>query len=193
MQNFTPGVTIHRFLTKNGEEAIIRYPEASDVQAMTEYINTISKEDTFIVVSGEQISLEEETKYLEDLMTKMNDGDAVMLLCTVNGTLVGSAAVSRNHSSRRRALHIGIFGISVKAEFRGQGVGYELAKATIDQAKLNIDNLRIITLTVYEPNVKAQLLYEKLGFKEYGVLPGGTWYKDKYIDEISMYLPVVKP
>lgn len=190
MQNFTPGVIVHQFLTKNGEEAVIRYPQHSDVEAMAEYINTISREDTYVTVSGEQISIEEETKFLDEQMSKINNGDAVLLLCTVNGNIVGIAGVNRNQASRKRSLHTGIFGISIKFEYRGKRIGYELAKATIDQAKLNIDNLKIITLTVYEPNVKAQLLYEKLGFKEFGILPEGTWYKDTFIDEIYMYLKV---
>lgn len=192
MKNFTPGIIIHQFITANGEEATIRYPQASDVQAMTEYINIISKEDTYVTVSGEEITKEEELQYLEDQFHKIEDGDSVLLLATVNGAIVGISGVTRNQASRRRALHIGVFGISIKNEYRGAGIGYELAKTTIDQAKLNIDNLRLITLTVYEPNIKAQLLYEKLGFKDYGILPGGVWYRDNYIDEISMYLSLIK-
>lgn len=190
MKNVTPGVIVHEFITNYGETATIRYPQMSDVEAMTEYVNTISAEDIYISLSGEQLSEEEERTYLDDQMHKMEDGDAVLLLCTVNGNIVGICGVNRNQQSRKRSIHIGIFGISLKKEFRGQGIGYELAKTTIDQAQLNIDNLRIITLTVYKPNVQAHKLYQKLGFIEYGVLPEGTKYKEGFIDEIQMYLKV---
>ncbi len=189
MKTFIPGVIVHEFITKYGEKAIIRFPQSSDVAAMTTYINTISLEDTYISLSGEQLSLQEEQTYLIDQFHKMEDGNAVLLLCIINGDLVGVCGINRNQTSRRRSQHIGIFGISLK-EYRNQGIGYELAKATVDQAKMNIDNLRIITLTVYKPNERAYHLYKKLGFIEYGVLPEGTRYKDGYIDEIQMYLKV---
>ena len=191
MRNFTPGIVVHQFITKNGYEAIIRYPQPSVVEAMTNYINVISSEDTYVTVSGEQISKDEESKFLDEQFEKINNGDGVLLICTINGEIVGISGVTRNQNSRRRALHTGIFGISIKKEFRGQGIGHELAKSVIDQAKMNIDGMRIVTLTVYQPNKQAKQLYEKLGFKEYGYLPQGIWYKDSYIDEISMYLPVM--
>lgn len=190
MKNYAPGIIVHEFITRYGETATIRYPQMSDVHEMTEYVNTLSAEDIYVSLSGEQLSLEEEQSYLEDEFHKMEDGDGVKLICTINGEMAGICDVHRNQSSRRRSQHIGIFGISLKKIFRSQGIGFELAKTTIDQAKLNIDNLRIITLTVYKPNEQAQKLYKKLGFIEYGELPGGTWYKDSYIDEIQMYLKV---
>jgi RimJ/RimL family protein N-acetyltransferase len=190
MKTFTPGVIVHEFIGKNGEEIIIRFPERSDVDDLTRYINAVSKEDTFITFSGEQIVKEEELVYLEDQITKMDSGDAVLLMATVNGAIIGSAGVNRKESSRSRGKHIGIFGISLAKEYRGQGIGYELATCTIQEAKFNIDNMRLITLTVYEPNVYAQRLYKKLGFKEYGKLPKGIWYRDQYVDEIEMYLEI---
>jgi RimJ/RimL family protein N-acetyltransferase len=190
MKTFAPGVIVHKFISKSGDEVVIRFPQLSDVPALTEYINTVSAEDTYITFSGEQVTEESERVYLTDQLYKMDCGDSVMLLATVNGLIVGNAGVNRNEYSRRRARHIGIFGISVKKEYRGQGIGYELARCTVQEAALNVDNIRMLTLTVYSPNEKAHSLYKKIGFVDYGVLPGGVWYKDQFIDEILMYLPV---
>lgn len=191
MKTFTPGIIVHEFITKNGQQATIRYPQPSDVSALMEYANTISLEDTYITLSGEQFSLEEEQAYLDDVFHKVEDGDGVMLLCTVNGNLVGCSSVMRNQRDKKRSLHLGIFGISIHKNYRSQGLGAELAKATIDEAKLNIDGLKIITLSVYKPNTSAHELYKKLGFVEYGVLPEGVAYKDGYIDKILMYKKVI--
>jgi RimJ/RimL family protein N-acetyltransferase len=46
---------------------------------------------------------------------------------------------------------------------------------------------KLLTLNVYSLNIKAQKLYESVGFKRYGMLPGGIYYKGEYIDEIQMY------
>lgn len=186
-----PGTVVYSFKTKKGEDAIIRYPIMSDVSDMTQYINTLSTEDVYVTFSGEQISYNDETIYLEDQVRKIQLGETVKLVCIVNGKMVGISDVYRNIQGRRRSWHIGIFGISVAKEYRSDGIGYELARVTIDEAKKNIRGLRIITLSVYKPNDIAMNLYRKLGFKEYGLLPKAVWYKDTYIDEISMYLDVI--
>ncbi len=85
MKTSTPGIIVHEFITKNGQQAVIRYPQFSDVEAITEYANILSTEDTYVTLSGEQLSLEEEQKYLEDEFHKIEDGDGVMLICTVDG------------------------------------------------------------------------------------------------------------
>jgi RimJ/RimL family protein N-acetyltransferase len=187
MNTFTPGIIIHEFLTKNGDQATIRYPQRADVQAVMEYANILSAEDTYVTLSGEKLSLEEEQSYLDDEFHKIEDGDGVMLLCTIDGNLVGNCSITRNQRGRKRSLHLGIFGISMHKDYRGQGLGYELAKATIDDAKLNIDGLEIITLSVYSANRKAHELYKKLGFVDYGMLPRGVLFKGGYLDKILMY------
>ncbi|HRN70699.1 MAG TPA: GNAT family N-acetyltransferase [Candidatus Woesebacteria bacterium] len=189
MKTFTPGIIVHEFITKNGRQATIRYPQLSDIESMTEYVNTLSAEDIYVSLSGEQFTPEEEQAYLEDQFHKIEDGDGVILVCTVDGNLAGICDVTRNQRSKR-SMHLGIFGISLHKEYRGQGLGRELAQATIYEAKLNIDGLKIITLSVYKPNTSAHELYKKLGFVEYGLLPEGTIYKDEFIDKILMYLTV---
>jgi len=95
---------------------------------------------------------------------------------------VGVAAIRRDKSVRKRSLHVGIFGISVEKEFRGDGVGYELGRAVIETG------LKMVILDVFSLNTKAQSLYQKLGFKEAGRLPKKILYRGSYIDEVKMYL-----
>ncbi len=184
------GQEIHNFKTKTGAVAILRYPKISDVTEMTDYINTLSAEDTFITFSGETIAYDDEYTYLQDQQKKIIQGDVVKVICEVNGKMAGICDVYRNPQGRRRSWHVGIFGISVAREFRADGIGYELAKCTIEEAKKNINGLKIVTLNVYSPNAIAKNLYTKLGFKEFGNLPKGVWYRNDYVDEISMYMEV---
>lgn len=184
------GTIVYTFKTKSGQDGVLRYPRMSDANEMTEYINTISAEDTFITFSGEAISYDDEYTYLDDQMKRIVRGDVVKVICEVNGKMAGICDVYRNLTGRRRSYHIGVFGISVAKEFRGEGIGYKLARCTIAEAKKNITGLRIVTLSVYGPNAIAKSLYEKIGFKEFGRLPKGVWYRNDYIDEISMYLEI---
>lgn len=177
-----------RFKTKSGKEAIIRHLTIGDVDEMTRYINELSKEDTYITFSGEVLFRTDEETYVQDCLSAIAQDNKVFLLCFIDDKLVANSDVSRDLISKKRGCHVGIFGITVAAELRGEGVGFELSRQVIDEAKKNIPGLKIIKLNVYEPNTKAQKLYEKLGFKEFGRLPKGIKYKGEYYDEIEMYM-----
>ena len=70
MPNFIPGKIIKTFISKKGIQITLRYPVWEDLQQMTDYINTLSQEDTYIIFSGEKVSLEHEAVYLAGLFTK---------------------------------------------------------------------------------------------------------------------------
>ena len=184
-------IFLKKIVTKKGKEAIIRYPTIDDVMEMTGYINTLSREDTYITFSGEQITLDSEKEYIIDLLKRIEKGNSVNLVCMIDGKVIGIAGIERKITARRRGGHIGIFGISIKKEFRGDGMGYELSTTVIDEAKKKMAGLRIITLSVYKPNEIAYALYRKLGFVEYGTLPKGILFHGEYVDEVEMYLKLM--
>lgn len=47
---------VYRGETSKGNHILIRYPSKEDAQAMTDYINKLSKEQTYISFQGEEIS-----------------------------------------------------------------------------------------------------------------------------------------
>lgn len=170
--------------TKTGKEIIIRYPNETDVLSMQKYINEISKERTYISFQGEQLSFDEENDYLIKQLKKIQDKKSVQLLVFYHDDLIAMSDVNldqKNHS------HIGIFGISLKKEFRGEGVGKILMKKVIGEAKKDIRNLKIICLGCFASNTKACEMYRSFGFKEYGFLPGGVMYQGREGDYIEMY------
>ena len=107
----------------------------------------------------------------------------VMLLAFVDDQLIGISNIS---SMSRIASHIGQFGISIDQGFRKRGIGDRLISAILMEAK-NIPSLRMVILEVFSVNVPAINMYEKHGFKTYGVLPGGVHYKGSYCDGVLMY------
>lgn len=176
------------FLTKNGLQIIFRLPEITDVDRLKEYINQLSAEDTYLRLSGETFTREEEYKIVENWLFNIKQGDKTMLLAFIGDQLIGSCNVDRNKEDRKRGLHVGTLSLSIKKEFREQGIGEALALATIDLAKKTIPGLKLIKLTVYEPNTKAIDLYEKLGFAQTGFIPKGLFYKGSYYNELIMVL-----
>ena len=65
------GKIVYKGKTKKGREILIRYPERRDTPILLDYFNILSKEFTFIRFQGEQLSLKEEEKYMNDLLKKM--------------------------------------------------------------------------------------------------------------------------
>ena len=180
-------MTIYQGKTKKGIDLVIRYVINEDLEKLLEYINTLSKEQTFIRFQGEQMTLEEEKKYLDDFFKKQEAGKAIELLAFIKNELVGVADI---HLEDKISSHIGIFGITVKKEFRGEGIGKLLMELVIKEAQKNLKGLQIITLGVFANNPLAKAIYEKFGFKEYGCLPEGILHKEKYVDHLYMYKKV---
>lgn len=190
MSDIHPGMEVARVITKDGREVVLRYPSWGDLEGMRTFINKASQEDTFITFSGEVVSIEDEKAYLERIFQGMEDQDFIVIIGVYQDQVVASASVERVLTSRLRKRHVGSFGITIDSEFRGVGLGKALADTVISQAVTEIPELEIITLSVYSENIRAQKLYEKLGFKEFGRLPGGCYYRGRYIDEIEMYKKV---
>jgi RimJ/RimL family protein N-acetyltransferase len=190
--NFIPGKEIHTFKTKSGKEALIRYPQWSDLPALTEYINTLSQEDTFITVFNKEVTYEEETDYLSKLFKEMELNKEVTLLCFVDKELVAVSGFKQKNYNGSRDDHVAEFGISVKNEFRNAGIGFMMARTVIKEGLSKVSGIKIIRLNVFGGNEQAIHLYEKLGFEEAGRIPGGILFRDNYIDNIFMYLEANK-
>jgi len=168
-------------------KVLIRYPKPSDIQAMCDYINSLSQEQTFIRFQGEKISLEEETAYLNSQLEKIKKKRAVLLLAFVGDELVGVSGIDLRDKIES---HEGIFGISIAKDHRGQGIGKMLMQETLTAATKELTDLKIITLGVFANNNLALKMYQQFGFKEYGRLPGGVKYKNSYVDHVFMYREV---
>jgi len=48
--------------------------------------------------------------------------------------------------------------------------------------------LKVLRLTVFDSNMRARHVYEKVGFREVGKMPKALRKGDEYVDEVSMTL-----
>lgn len=173
-------------LVKN-RKVVIRYMDKDDAELMLEYINKLSKEQTFVMLQGEELTIEEEQKYVEETTKKMIEGKKVQLLLMTDGKVTGIAEITlgiRTHS------HVGGLGLSVDSSIRGMGLGRLLLEVTIAEAKKELKGLRMIELSVFVMNDIAINLYKSCGFKEVARIPEKIFYKGEYVDEVVMILKV---
>ncbi len=178
------GKIVYQGTTKDSEPLLIRYIQQGDEEKMVQYINTISKEETFISFQGEILTLEEERNYLQEQLKKLEKNVTVHLLVFSNKRLIGIAGVDMQDKASR---DVGVFGISIAKEYRGQGIGKLLMEMVLREAEENIPQLRIITLGVFANNPHAYEMYKKFGFIQYGSLPKGILRKGEYQDHTYMY------
>ncbi|MDO8503518.1 MAG: GNAT family N-acetyltransferase [bacterium] len=180
------GVVITKIL-EGRKKLIIRYPRKGDVGSLLQYINTLSSEQTFVRLQGEKLTIEEETKYLNGLVERIENNKAVQMLAFLDEDLVGVAHIEMGDKVEK---HIGTLGISIAKESRGRGIGKMLMETILREAIQHLPQLRIITLEVFANNPLAASMYKKFGFSEYGRLPQGIIHKGKFTDRIHMYKAV---
>ena len=178
------GKVVFEGLSDKGNKILIRYPTKDDAQIFCDYINILSKEKTFVRFQGEEVSLEDETKYLNTQLDRISKKQTVELIVFCNNKLIGISSIDMKDKTES---HEGVFGISITKEYRGEGIGKKFMQLVLEEAEKNMPQLRIVTLGVFSNNPLAKSMYEKFGFKEHGRLPKGSLHKGEYVDHIYMY------
>jgi ribosomal protein S18 acetylase RimI-like enzyme len=119
------------------------------------------------------------------------NGQSLALGAFLDGRLVGTAAVefSVKPKTRHKAHLIGMF---VHASCRGQGAGARLVQAALSVATARLE-VRLVTLTVTEGNAAAVGLYERCGFRRFGVEPMSIATPAGYHSKIHMWFPLGVP
>ena len=85
-----------------------------------------------------------------------------------------------------RCGHIGNASYAVSSDSRGMHIGEKLVRDCLAQARRH--GFRILQFNaVVESNLSARHLYEKLGFRQLGTIPGGFRMKDGHYENICPY------
>ena len=174
------GTILHRFTARDGREVILRTPKWEDLDNFLEYINSLVEEGADIV-RDKKVSRDQEADWLGTMLARLEKDERFSLVAEVDGKAISISELWRKKGYQN---HVGELCIVIHRKYRNIGIGTQLMKSLISQAK-TID-LKILTLEVYSTNKRAIHLYEKMGFKESGRIPKGIFRNGKYIDEVIM-------
>ena len=83
-----------------------RLPQITDVDILLDYINSASKEETYIRKQNIQISREEEEKYLKGLIRNITDKKALMLMAFDGETLVGTSDIKISYGAEKHVVFL---------------------------------------------------------------------------------------
>ena len=178
---FRPGKIVKR-LDIGGRKVVFRYPRWEDFDDLLRHINGLVEERALIGAQKRKTE-NDEKEWLTEVFKRMNNGTKICLVAVVDGKLAGEGGVTR--SGLDANSHVGSVGIGLGKGYRGIGIGSELMKALIEEAK-RVLGLKVLTISYYEHNEAAKRAYEKAGFRETGRIPNGCNYYGKFYDEVIM-------
>lgn len=105
--------------------------------------------------------------------------------------LAGAVGVFRERS-RKAAHKARLWGLYVRPEFRRLGLGLILVRQAVEFAR-SIDGVSILELSVSEKAATATALYERLGFRVWGVEPAALRVAGEEVAERHMRLDLAPP
>ena len=150
--------------------------QAQDAAALLDYLKIIGGETDNLSFGAEGVplDLEAEQAYLQ---AQCGSSDNVQYFARVNGEIIGTASLNRNHNRMR---HRGVFGISLKKAWWGCGAASALMEAILAFAREN--GFEQLNLEVRSSNARAIRLYEKYGFRKLCTFPHFFKIDGEYID-----------
>ena len=103
-----------------------------------------------------------------------------------HGELIGIVGFDR--VERQRARHRAeVVQVYVDAKYRGQNIGEKLLRGLVERA-FSLEGIEQLQLSVIAGNQAAIKMYEKVGFKAFGLQPRYFKAGDRYMDQQFMQL-----
>ena len=174
------GQIFHTFTAKDGQQVILRSLKWVDLDDCLTLINALIDEQADITLS-EPISRDAEIEWLSKRLAAIEKGEVVQIVAEINEHIIANSELEIKTGLQS---HVGDIGIIVLKEYRDIGIGTEMLKQLIAQARER--GVKIVTLGVFETNTRAKHVYEKLGFCECGRIPSEIYKNGQYIDHITM-------
>lgn len=155
---------------------VIERARPEEAAELLDYLKIVGGETDNLSFGAEGVplSIEAEQDYLR---TQCGSTDNVQYFAKVDGEIIGTASLNRNHN---RMSHRGVFGISLKKAWWGCGAASALTEKILAFAKEN--GFEQLNLEVRSSNTRAIRLYEKYGFRKLCTFPNFFKINGEYID-----------
>ena len=174
------GQLIHSFTAKDGQDVILRTPKWEDIDDLLILINSLIDEEADIWMR-EPVTRNEQIDWLSRRLAAIEKGHVIQIVAEAHSHVIANTDITIKTGQRS---HVGDIGIIIKRSYRDIGIGSEMLKQLIKQAKQR--GLKIVTLGVFATNKRAKHVYTKLGFRECGRIPSEIHKNGQYIDHITM-------
>lgn len=143
----------------NGRLVTIRNAEPDDASALIALVNRFDAETTFLTREPGEFDMTEERER-DILQAKKDAPHCLYLVAEVEGNPVATAHAE--YGQKRRYRNVAHIGIAVAKAYWGIGIGRALLEELIRWLEDN--GVEKVNLTVDTNNIRAQRLYQSLGF-----------------------------
>ncbi len=168
------------FTSRDGTDVVLRRLKWSDLDDLLELHNELIEEEAMI--GGDKtLTRDQQVDRHADMMKDAERGRSVVVIAEANGKVVGMTNAKNRGGRLHHTAGLGIF---VRKAYRDRGIGSEMMRELETQAR-GI-GVKVLYLEVYSTSPAVEL-YKRLGYTEYGRLPGGIKYRGGYVDTVSMY------
>jgi len=123
---------------------------------------------------------------LKSVASKMAADESATLGAFIDNELVGVMTITQEGAPKLRH-RVNLFAVYVTPKVRGKRVGTALLQEVVEYTK-QMPLVEKINLTVVSTNETAIKLYEKVGFKSFGLEHQAMKMNDSYVDEVYMSL-----
>ena len=165
-------IIIRKLLTH--ESAIYREVRLACLKTVPEYFGSTYEEEVL------------NPKFVFETFIENASREHVMFGAFDDERLIGITGFNR--MARQRAMHRGeIVQVYVDSNYRGQNIGENLIRRVLEYA-FALEGIEQIQLSVIANNQTAVKLYEKIGFKTFGVQPRYFKVGEIYMDQQFMQL-----
>jgi RimJ/RimL family protein N-acetyltransferase len=168
----------------DGRALLIRSASVADAADLLQYLEAVGGESDFLSFGPGEfgLSLAEEQAFLEKLSTCQNE---LYIVGLVDGLIVSTLTFTAGE--RPRVRHRGEFGLSVRREYWGLGIGSLMLDELIHWARAG-GVISKINLRVRVDNVRAIKLYERKGFVHEGTISREALINGRYFSDHQMGL-----
>ena len=168
----------------DGRTVTLRHATPEDAAPLVAYVRAVLGEsEHFLLTPAEfTFTVEQEAGWLR---ARVENPGAVTIIACAGDDVIGVLGVDRG--GKRRTEHVLTFGISLRATWRGQGIGTAMLRMLLDWAEAN-PLIEKVCLSAFAGNTRALALYRRCGFVEEGRRPRAFKLgSDRYDDEVLMY------
>jgi ribosomal protein S18 acetylase RimI-like enzyme len=179
---------VYRRFRVDGKTVVLRVMRWDDTYKLLAFINGLAddKEKGRFpeVFKGfeRKVGRDEEADWVASKKVQIENGDMVSVLAEVNKRIVANGEITRGHYAETR--HHGRLALTVMAAYRGIGIGREMLKVLLSEARrLGLKNVEVDFLSTNQVAVQT---YQRAGFREVGGIPGKVHRKRKFLDSLVM-------
>lgn len=167
----------------SGEIVVLRSAKTEDAESLCRH-RYITSEETYFMARYPEECEQDIYKIQANLLDIEKHSRNFMIIAFIDNQIVGDLGVKQIRS-HLKYCHRAYMGISIQKQYCNLGLGSIMIEIALEYVEKR--GFEQLELGVFEDNLRAIHLYEKYGFKKYGIQPKAFKLKDgSYRNEIIM-------